>query len=105
MQPALGLPPGTVVVVPYDPEWANLFEAEARRLRAALSQLTRLGSQFWREHLAFRDYLRTQFEARDAYSRLKYGLAARFPTDRERYIEGKGPFIRSIVNLALQAAP
>lgn len=33
---ALGLASGTVVVVPYDPAWPRLFEAEAARLRASL---------------------------------------------------------------------
>ena len=174
MQPTLGLISGTVVVVPYDPEWPRLFEAEASRLRAALAplpivlehtgstgvpglaakpvldilagvaetkelasyiaglvgagyvhrgeqgvpgreffrrgdprayhvHLTHVGSRFWREHLAFRDYLRMHPETRDAYARLKYELAATFPTDRESYIERKGPFIRSVVDLALRA--
>ena len=32
----LGLPSGTVVVVPYDPAWPALFAAEAARIRDAL---------------------------------------------------------------------
>ena len=167
----LGLPSGTVRIVPYDPEWPRLFEAEERRLRAGLGSLaitiehtgstsvsglaakpvldilagvagdvplapyiasfvaagyihrgeqdvpgreffrrgdprayhihlTRIGSPFWHEHLAFRDYLRTHPDVRNEYARLKYALAARFPNDRNAYIEHKAPFIRRVVSLA-----
>ena len=56
--------------------------------------------RFWREHLAFRDYLRTHPAARDAYGALKEMLAARYPRDREAYIAGKGPFVAETLALA-----
>lgn len=34
---------------------------------------------------------------RDAYARLKRDLAARHPTDRESYIEAKGPFVQEVL--------
>ncbi|MGZ3573602.1 MAG: GrpB family protein [Gemmatimonadaceae bacterium] len=34
---------------------------------------------------------------RDAYAALKQDLAARFPRDREAYIEGKGAFVNDIL--------
>jgi GrpB-like predicted nucleotidyltransferase (UPF0157 family) len=171
VSPSLGLESGTVRVVPYDPEWVALFDAESRRIRLALAPLSvalehtgstsvpglaakpvldilagigvgvpiepytagfvacgyvhrgeqgirgreffrrgeprayhvhlaRIGSPFWREHLAFRDYLRAHPGARDEYADLKRALAARFPRDREAYIEGKSSFIRRVVELA-----
>lgn len=57
--------------------------------------LTRVGSAFWDDHRTFRDYLRATPAAADAYAVLKRALAARYPTDRERYIEGKTAFVRT----------
>jgi GrpB-like predicted nucleotidyltransferase (UPF0157 family) len=62
--------------------------------------LTSVGSAFWREHQAFRDYLRSHPEAALEYAALKYALARRFPNDREAYIEGKTAFVRSILAVA-----
>jgi GrpB-like predicted nucleotidyltransferase (UPF0157 family) len=59
--------------------------------------LTAVDSAFWRDHLTFRDRLRADKSLRDAYAALKYDLAARFPRDREAYIEGKAPFVREIL--------
>jgi len=175
MASSLGLESGTVRIVPYDPAWPPLFEAEARRLHSAVAPLSivlehtgstsvpglaakpvldilagvaegasvdpyvvkligagyvhrgdqgipgreffrrgdprayhlhlaRIGSTFWREHLAFRDYLRMHPEVRDEYAELKRALAARFPNDRAAYIEGKGAFVRRVVDLAILRA-
>jgi len=59
------------------------------------------GSDFSREHLAFRDLLRADSSLRDAYGALKRQLAARYPDDRPAYIEAKGPFIQE----ALRRSP
>ena len=71
--------------------------------RAYHIHLTRVGSGFWREHLAFRDYLRSHADVRDEYARLKVALAARFPADRAAYIDSKAPFIRRVLELASSA--
>ena len=60
-----------------------------------------IGGSFWREHLAFRDALRSQPATRAAYAALKMELATRFPADREAYIEGKTTFVREVVRNAL----
>jgi GrpB-like predicted nucleotidyltransferase (UPF0157 family) len=170
----LGLESGTVCVVPYDPAWGQLYDAEVSRLapimasygativfehtgstavpglaakpvldilagrpdsepaRARASEalqaagyvyrgeqeipgrdffrrgdprqyhlhLTSVGSVFWRDHLAFRDYLRSQPQAASEYAALKYELARQFPNDRQAYIDGKTPFVRRILALA-----
>ena len=62
--------------------------------------LARFGNAFWRDHLAFRDYLRLNAEAREEYRRVKLSLAAEFPRDRERYIEGKADFVRRALTAA-----
>ncbi len=53
-------------------------------------------SEFWRRHLAFRDYLRTHPEASAEYAALKRRLATEYGTDREGYTEAKTEFIRGI---------
>jgi GrpB-like predicted nucleotidyltransferase (UPF0157 family) len=60
-----------------------------------------IGGTFWREHLAFRDALRSQPATRAAYAALKMDLASQFPADREAYIEGKTTFVREVVRNAL----
>ena len=58
------------------------------------------GGALWRSHLAFRDYLR-QHPARVAeYAALKSALAARFPSDRAAYTEGKAAFIAETLRIA-----
>lgn len=69
--------------------------------RAYHLHLTSVGSSFWRDHLAFRDYLRANPGVRDEYGKLKLDLALRFPNDRESYIDHKGPFVRHVLDLAL----
>ena len=48
-------------------------------------------------HIAVRDYLRTHPSEAAVYSKLKKQLAQQFPTERERYVEGKTDFILSIL--------
>ena len=59
--------------------------------------LTAIDSPFWRDHLTFRNRLRAENALRDAYAALKHDLAARFPRDREAYIEAKGQFVNDIL--------
>lgn len=61
--------------------------------------LTAVDSPFWRDHLTFRNRLRADKSLRDAYAAVKHELAARFPLDREAYIEGKAPFVKEILGL------
>jgi GrpB-like predicted nucleotidyltransferase (UPF0157 family) len=59
--------------------------------------LTPLGSQVWRDQLGFRDLLRRDPGVASAYAALKCELAARYPADREAYIEGKTAFVRNVI--------
>jgi GrpB-like predicted nucleotidyltransferase (UPF0157 family) len=49
----------------------------------------------WREHLAFRDALRSSPSVAARYAALKNQLAARHSTDREAYTNAKAEFIHS----------
>lgn len=55
------------------------------------------GSDYQRKHLFFRDHLRQNKEAAQEYDRLKIFLAKKFDCEREKYVEGKGEFIRGIL--------
>ncbi len=51
------------------------------------------GGDWERDHLDFRDYLRSNDEARDAYGNLKKALAVQYPDDRLAYTEAKTAFV------------
>ena len=59
-----------------------------------------VSSDYWAEHLLFRDYLRSHPLAAEEYGKLKRGLAGRFPFDRDAYRAGKVPFIEMVVAAA-----
>src|SRR6266567_4259200 len=107
---ALGLPrlsPGQddpIEVVPWDPSWASLYEAEPdegpgwqfllrRRPRRFRLHVFDQRSEEIRRHLAFRDYLRARPDQADRYGRLKAILAEGFRHDRAGYLDAKAPYI------------
>ncbi len=55
--------------------------------------------QLW-EGLIFRNYLRTHPKDAARYAALKYDLAARYRTDRERYTNAKHDFVMEILSKA-----
>jgi GrpB-like predicted nucleotidyltransferase (UPF0157 family) len=61
-------------------------------------------SELWTERLAFRNLLATNPSLARDYVALKFRLAAAHRHDRERYTEGKGPFIESALRAAIGAA-
>jgi GrpB-like predicted nucleotidyltransferase (UPF0157 family) len=69
--------------------------------RAYHVHLVEEGGARWRDYLAFRNYLRANAEAAGRFADLKRALAARFPRDREAYIESKSGPVREILALAL----
>lgn len=52
-------------------------------------------------HLAFRDYLRADPEAAQAYAELKRGLAVCYRHNREAYTQAKTGFVRDILTKAM----
>ena len=49
-----------------------------------------------KRHIAFRDYLRTHYDAVREYGRIKEEGASIYPYDIDKYIEHKTPFIEKI---------
>lgn len=75
-----------VLVDPDDPE-----------VRQAHVHVVDRASPQWNRYLAFRDRLRHDRNARQAYEALKSSLAAEQRTDRARYTAGKADFIRGVL--------
>jgi GrpB-like predicted nucleotidyltransferase (UPF0157 family) len=58
------------------------------------------GTEFWDRHLAFRNYLRNNTEARVAYENLKKDLSKKDWMDGNEYAAAKSEFIQRIEKLA-----
>jgi GrpB-like predicted nucleotidyltransferase (UPF0157 family) len=54
------------------------------------------------EHIAFRDYLRSNAVARQAYAEVKQHLAEQHRYDIDAYCEGKTAFVTSILSKAMK---
>lgn len=54
------------------------------------------------EHIAFRDYLRSNTAARQAYAEVKQRLAEQHRYDIDAYCEGKTTFVSSILSKAMK---
>lgn len=67
------------------------------QLRTHHVHLVEIGGENWRRYLIFRDALRADNQARRAYESLKQALAARYPRDREAYLEGKSAFVEELI--------
>jgi GrpB-like predicted nucleotidyltransferase (UPF0157 family) len=75
-----------------DPEH-RYFRPDGDRPRDVQVHVYRAGSAWERAHLLFRDFLRADAAARDAYAALKRDAAARYRHDRIAYNEAKSSFI------------
>ena len=62
--------------------------------------VTQIGSNCWNEQILFRDFLKQNKNAREAYNELKIKLADEFADNREQYTERKSEFIQDIINRA-----
>ncbi len=58
--------------------------------------------EFFRKQILFRDYLRSNENARRDYENLKIELLEMFPDNREAYTYGKTDFVAEIIALAIK---
>jgi GrpB-like predicted nucleotidyltransferase (UPF0157 family) len=58
-------------------------------------------SRGYREHIAFRDYLRSHPDASREYERIKQEFARLYPHDIDSYLNGKNHFIKEILKKTL----
>jgi GrpB-like predicted nucleotidyltransferase (UPF0157 family) len=76
------------------------FRDPAGTPRRVQVHVCQVGSKWEREHLLFRDYLRTHPERASSYETLKRAASERYETNRLAYTEAKGPFIEETLRLA-----
>ena len=57
-------------------------------------------SDFWKDHIMFRDHLRNHENARDEYALLKKDLASKYKDDRSAYSYSKTDFVNKILEQA-----
>ena len=68
--------------------------------RAYHLHLVEEGGLLWRDYLDFRDCLRADAGTARRFAGLKRALAARFPRDREAYMNAKSAHVQEILRLA-----
>lgn len=73
------------------------FRKKRNGRRLAHLHCVRLNSSFFRDHLRFRDTLRSDPKVAREYCELKRRLAGRWRHDRRAYTDGKSEFIRGIL--------
>lgn len=84
-------------VMPY----RRFFRRFQDGLRTHHIHMVEIGTEFWKRHLAFRDYLRGHPSTANEYAVLKRELAKREWNDMNDYADAKTTFIRSIEARAL----
>lgn len=77
-----------------------LFVKGAEESRTHYLKVTAFGSDFWEEHVVFRDFLIQHPEYARQYEELKLKLLEEHKGTRIPYTKGKDSFIRNILKLA-----
>ena len=77
-----------------------LFVKGREENRTHYLKITELNSDFWTEHILFRDYLINNPQYREEYQKLKENLFDAHNGNREPYTKGKEEFVRKILKLA-----
>jgi GrpB-like predicted nucleotidyltransferase (UPF0157 family) len=65
--------------------------------------LVEFGTDWWRHYLVFRDYLRSNVEARTAYENIKRELAQKDWGSGMEYADAKTAFIEGVLSKALES--
>jgi GrpB-like predicted nucleotidyltransferase (UPF0157 family) len=78
----------------------RFFRPFAGQPREVHVHVCQAGSAWEREHLLFRDYLRSHPAARDAYAKVKWEAAAVWADDRIAYTEAKTGVILDLLDAA-----
>jgi len=89
---------GYIEVIPQvdSADWYYCLEKSQQTLGCHL-HLVRFGSEHWKKHVIFRDFLRKNPKVAQEYYALKKELAAKYGTNRLGYTEAKTAFIESAI--------
>jgi len=97
-RPALArLAPLGYLYAPYRAEIMHWLCKPSPQVRTHHLHLVPIGSQLWKDRIAFRDRLRSEPALAEAYASLKRDLARMYVNDREAYTDGKQPFIEMVL--------
>lgn len=77
-----------------------LFVKGLEENRTHYLKIAEPNSDFWSEHILFRDYLINNAQYREEYQNLKEKLFDEHAGNREPYTKGKEEFVRKILKLA-----
>jgi GrpB-like predicted nucleotidyltransferase (UPF0157 family)/hypothetical membrane protein len=75
----------------------ELFVLGPPSLRTHHLNLVRAHDSFWRDHIVFRDRLRSEPDVAAEYAQLKQRLASRHSTDRAQYTAAKAAFVQEVL--------
>ncbi len=102
VEPIIRLGYDYVKVFEQDTPFRRYFRKNTREgTRTHQIHLVEYGSDWWKRHLAFRDYLRVHGDARQAYEQLKRDLATREFETGSDYANAKTDFIKAIETKAM----
>lgn len=87
---------------PHDilPERKFFVRESTPEIRTHHLNLTAMGSNFWKNHLAFRDYLRKHPDMAAEYVELKQRLAEEYAKTNQLDPDGKTAFVKKVLKLA-----
>jgi GrpB-like predicted nucleotidyltransferase (UPF0157 family) len=106
VEPITGLGYDYVKAFEKDTPFRRYFRKDSQEgKRTHQIHLVEHGSDWWKRHLAFRDYLCVHDDVREAYERLKRDLAAREFETVSDYANAKTDFIKGIEAKALAEQP
>ncbi|MFH1405386.1 MAG: GrpB family protein [Patescibacteria group bacterium] len=74
-----------------------LFVKGPEENRTHYLKLTELDSNFWKEHIVFRDYLIAHPDVAEEYKKLKQSLFEKYAENRTEYTKAKAGFIESVL--------
>jgi GrpB-like predicted nucleotidyltransferase (UPF0157 family) len=78
----------------------RLFVKGPEEKRTHYLHVTKKESDFWDEHILFRDYLLKNKESREEYNKIKKELEQKHSDNRKLYTKAKSDFIQSIIGKA-----
>ena len=80
----------------------HFFAKGGKKNRTHYIHIEKINSQFWKNHILFRNYLRKHKKAVKEYNELKEKLAEKYRDDRDAYTVEKAIFIQKILKKSLQ---
>ncbi len=81
--------------------YRRFFTKDDKAIRTHHIHMVQLDAEFWKRHIAFRNYLRNHPKELQEYDSLKKELASKEWKDGNEYAEAKSEFIRMIEQKAL----